>query len=67
MTSPQTGLSFDGFLIEADKPEEVEGVKNVLASCFEAEMQTEGIKVETMQSLSTRRARFARLLDPPTD
>ena len=67
MTNPETGFNFNDFPIEADNPEEVEAAKNVLASCFRAEMQELGIKVETLQTLSTRRAQFARLLDLPTD
>jgi hypothetical protein len=30
-------------------------------------MQSQGVKVETVQTLRTRRPRFARLLDLPTD
>ena len=67
MANPETGLNNNDFLIEADNPEEVDAAKNVLASCFRAEMQALGIKAETLQTLSTRRAQFARLLDLSTD
>ena len=67
MTNPETGLNLDDFLIEARNPEEVEAAKNILASCFQDEIQAQGIKAETVRPLTTRRAQFARLLDLPTD